>query len=184
MKYKSRVSKFITSIRKKIGVCSFDINSDIKSYKIHNSTGQIKLINPAKLSPTEIAAVCAAVSRDPSAVENRIDELTSSKEKRIMEFFTKYGHGSIGDLGSIWLSIEGVSMLTAFEFLNFNLVNAQEASTRYIGKFKKIPMYKPDGIDRETFDWIEKKYADLYDKVNTGLTKYFINDKGMSAECC
>ena len=85
--------------------------------------------------PEMQAATGATLSRDPGSIESRLKKIFSNEKtaQRILDvFFKQYGHNSIGDMGHIVFSIEGLSMKGAFSLVEHRLFNGQEASTRYL----------------------------------------------------
>ena len=79
------------------------------------------------------AALGASVSRDPASLKERTESLTERVKERIMgRYFRDYGHNSVGEMGQIFLSIEGISMPAAWKTISFRRFAGQEASTRYI----------------------------------------------------
>ncbi len=79
------------------------------------------------------AAIGAAQSRNPATLLERMLELTLQAVKRIIgRYFRNYGHSSVGEMGNLYLSFEGISMIGALRTINFPLFRGQEASTRYL----------------------------------------------------
>ena len=83
--------------------------------------------------PELFAAIGASVSRNPASLKERTESLTEATKERILgRYFRDYGHNSVGEMGQIFLSVEGVSMPTAWKTISFRRFAGQEASTRYI----------------------------------------------------
>ncbi|HIP21791.1 MAG TPA: hypothetical protein EYG72_02485 [Candidatus Pacebacteria bacterium] len=113
--------------------------------------------------PEMQAALGATLSRDPGSIESRLKKIFGSKKisQRILDvYFKKYGHNSIGDMGNLIFSIEGSSMRGAFNLLEDQLFNGQEASTRYLdfGKMGYLPV-------SEKVDEHSKECMNIYSEV-------------------
>ncbi len=89
--------------------------------------------------PEVVAMLQALYSRSPKSITTRVDVLTAEKAAPFMaQYYTGYGHASIGDCGQIVLFIEGVSMPVAKAIQDTPLYNGQEASTRYMDMSKAV----------------------------------------------
>lgn len=120
--------------------------------------------NPLK-SPEDNAAVLAWYSRSPAGYEELLGRLERVGSGSFMDrIFIQYGHGSVGDLGHLVVSLEGVSMLAAKAFEDTPLFNGQECSSRYLDfstvEYKVDPELQPPQYDRATE--LQSKLRDFY----------------------
>ncbi len=128
--------------------------------------------------PEMQAALGATLSRDPGSIESRLRKVFGSKtmSQRILDiYFKKYGHNSIGDMGTLMFSVEGLSMKGAFHLVEHQLFNGQEASTRYLN-FSEMGFLP---ISNEV-DTLSSQSMDLYKKVLSSEMKRNIEILGMS----
>jgi len=110
------------------------------------SGGYVLILNTgATIDPEAQAMLAALHSRSIGGIKSHLEVLAEKGADNFMsKFYVGYGHKSIGDLGSVSVFIEGVSMLTAKAFQDSRLYNGQEASTRYID-FATQPFINPLG---------------------------------------
>lgn len=108
--------------------------------------GTVLVLNTESAIDPEAQAMLAALhSRSIGGIRSHLTVLAEKGAENFMsKFYVGYGHKSIGDLGSISVFIEGVSMLAAKAIQDLRLYNGQEASTRYID-FAKQPFIDPLG---------------------------------------
>ncbi|KND50148.1 MAG: Thymidylate synthase thyX [Parcubacteria bacterium C7867-008] len=108
--------------------------------------GEVLVLNTGALITSEDKAMLGAMdSRSVGGIRKHLTRLGKSGSGNFMEqFYVGYGHQSIGDMGEVFVSISGVSMLTAKAIQHFPLYNGQEASTRYID-FASQPFVDPVG---------------------------------------
>ena len=135
--------------------------------------------------PEIIAAIGASLSRDPSPLAERVENILQKPviADRIMSrYFRNYGHNSIGDMGTLSLSVEGLSMLGAVETISFPLFNGQEASTRYISWNGKLSSHtllsrplRKEKLARRNIVLLFK----LYNKIREYLLQYYQQAEGM-----
>lgn len=91
--------------------------------------------------PEDLAMLQALYSRSPAPVATHLERIAVSGSGKFMDqFYVGYGHESIGDLGTISVFIEGLSMAAAKAFQDNELYRGQECSTRYID-FSTQPFY-------------------------------------------
>jgi len=97
----------------------------------------------AVVGPPAQAMLAALHSRSIGGIKSHLEVLNKRGPAGFMKtYFVEYGHKSIGDLGSLTIFIEGVSMLAAKAIQDSRLYNGQEASTRYID-FSQQPFIDP-----------------------------------------
>ena len=143
----------------------------------------VKEYNGAKIysivffDPEAMAALGASFSRNTkrSAVE-QIEFFLKSKgidskkvKESIMEYFTKYGHGSIRDMAIVFLVFENISVLDSARLLDFARFLGQEISTRYVLQHK-LANYFPN-FENPSFEdqYLTKDSPSVYkDPSNTG----------------
>lgn len=96
--------------------------------------GSVLVLNTGALIDPEAQAMLAALhSRSIGGIRSHLKVLAEKGPANFMsKFYVGYGHKSIGDLGSVSIFIEGVSMLAAKAIQDSRLYNGQESSTRYI----------------------------------------------------
>ncbi len=99
-----------------------------------SSGGMVLVLNTGAIIDPEAQAMLAALhSRSIGGIKSHLRVLAEKGPANFMsKFYVGYGHKSIGDLGSVSVFIEGVSMLAAKAIQDSRLYNGQEASTRYI----------------------------------------------------
>lgn len=103
---------------------------------------RIKIIDGSDVpSPEDTAMLMAMYSRSPAPVEVHLEKIAKVGSGNFMaQFYTGYGHESIGELGTISVFLEGLSMAAAKAFQDNPLYRGQECSTRYID-FSNQPFY-------------------------------------------
>lgn len=136
-------------------------------------------ISAIKMSPNP--EVCAALgaqqSRSPASLVSRAGNLTEPALKRIIgKYFKKYGHNSVGEMGTLFLSIEGISMIAALRVIDTPLFRGQEASTRYMS-FKDPSYSFPELLrsNREAHEVVRENSA-LYNEVFGILFNEYIQE--------
>ncbi len=125
-------------------------------------------------NPELQASLGATLSRDPGSAKDRLKKILSNPiiKKRIMDtYFKKYGHNSVGDMGNFIFSIEGLSMKGAFNTVENQLFNGQEASTRYLDFSTMGFLPINDKIDEYS-----KKSFEIYKKLKEDLITSFISN--------
>ena len=116
----------------------------------------------------------ATLSRDPGSIESRLEKVFGNEKiaQRVLDiYFKKYGHNSIGDMGTVMFSVEGLSMMGAVRLVEHRLFNGQEASTRYLdfGKMGYLPI-NPE------IDEYSKKAFEKYRYILDFLKNKFIQE--------
>lgn len=100
-------------------------------------------------NPEDLAMLQALYSRSPQSVDEHLEKVRSAGSGKFMDqYYTGYGHKSIGDCGFIAMFIEQVSMLAAKAIQDTPLYCGQEASTRYLDMFTQgclNPIGTPEG---------------------------------------
>jgi len=96
--------------------------------------GEIIVLDQGSVIGPEAAAMLGALySRSPDTVRNHLGVIAKRGADKFMgTYYVKYGHKSIGDMGTAYVFIENVSLLAAKAVQDFPLYNGQECSTRYI----------------------------------------------------
>lgn len=114
--------------------------------EIENGGTVLVLNTGATITPSAQAMLAALHSRSIGGIKSHLKVLHErGSEKFMSTYYVGYGHKSIGDLGSLTVFIEGVSMLAAKAIQDSRLYNGQEASTRYID-FSKQSFIDPVGM--------------------------------------
>lgn len=114
------------------------------------------------LPPEEGAMSQALYSRKPKSILFLLIQVLKKGAISFMEmFYSKYGHNSIGDCGSITLYIENVSMLAAKAIQDWPLYNGQEASTRYLDFSGRMMINPLAGLVGTNYLYIPKKKLTL-----------------------
>ena len=126
--------------------------------KITQRNIKITAVYVEEINPETQATIGATLSRDPGSIESRLEKIFGNKKisQRVLDvYFKKYGHNSIGDMGTVMFSIERLSMLGAFNLVEHTLFNGQEASTRYLnfGEMGFLPINSEiDKYSEEAFE--------------------------------
>lgn len=99
-------------------------------------------------------------SRSPKSVQKQIKLVMEKGAAKFMkQFYSGYGHKSIGDCGVVTIFVETVSMFVAKAIQDSRLYMGQEASTRYID-FTEQPINDP--IDTPDSQEIIDRWMDFY----------------------
>jgi thymidylate synthase ThyX len=108
----------------------------------------VLVLNTGSIIDPEASAMLGALhSRSIGGIRSHLKVLAEKGAENFMsKFYVGYGHKSIGDMGSITIFIEGISMLAAKAIQDHRLYNGQEASTRYID-FAHQPFIDPLGTE-------------------------------------
>ena len=124
--------------------------------------------------PEFLAALGASLSRNPASLSERICDFTPEKTARIIgDFFRRYGHSSIGEMGNLFFSVEGISMVDAIHTICFPLFFGQESSTRYIDFSSQGYVLPPDLCDSTDAHRIVREWFALYQDVLSILMQHF-----------
>ncbi len=121
--------------------------NDLAHVKVRTKRGAlVMLLNTGSVINAEAEAMLQALhSRSTKGVEEHLKTLAKrGPEKFMSQFYVGYGHKSIGDLGTVTLFVEGISMLAAKAIQDSQLYSGQESSTRYID-FSTQPFLNPRG---------------------------------------
>lgn len=99
-----------------------------------NDEGEIIVLDQGSVISPEAAAMLGALySRSPASVRQHLGVIAKRGAAKFMgTYYVRYGHKSIGDMGTAYVFIEKVSLLAAKAVQDFPLYNGQECSTRYI----------------------------------------------------
>ena len=126
------------------------------------------------IDPETAAALGASLSRNPASLLSRLKNLSAEMRDRILGvFFKGYGHSSVGEMGHLFLTVEGVSMLGAMLSIFFPLFKGQEASTRYID-FRDAEYMLPERIrNSKPVRGIVGTWFTLYKEITDYLTDHF-----------
>lgn len=123
------------------------------------------------LDAQDRAMLQALYSRSGQSVLTHLEKVDETGSAKFMQqYYTGYGHDSIGDCGNITIFFEGVSMLAAKAIQDTSLYNGQESSTRYID-FSSQPFRTHDGTQDDTSDWhkIHEGWRAIYLKVQAAM---------------
>lgn len=110
------------------------------------------------LNPEDEAMLQALYSRSAESAENHLEKIKTKGSGKFMEsYYVGYGHGSIGDGGTITIFIENVSILAAKAIEDSPLYSGQETSTRYINMTEQplIDPIKIPGTQSILNGWME-----------------------------
>ncbi len=128
-----------------------------------------------KFDPEVRAMMMAKYSRSYSSIEDRLPDTKESESKHkeaLAKYYISWGHKSVGQLGSVDVYFESVSMLAEKAIQDNRLYNGQSCSTRYID-FSNQPMTAPGGI--EIKEWQERFRAMYVEALDA--TKQFLHLK-------
>ncbi|WKZ25172.1 MAG: FAD-dependent thymidylate synthase [Patescibacteria group bacterium] len=122
------------------------------------------------LDPQDSAMLQALYSRSSDSVTTHLEKVREKGSGNFMNrFYVGYGHGSIGDCGTITLFIENVSILAAKAIQDWPLYSGQETSTRYIDMAKQ-PLEDP--LKTQASSKLLKDWMDFYVKSQEPLKEY------------
>lgn len=116
------------------------------------------------LHPETRAMLQAFYSRSYMGIEERLQDLGESEEKikaALKKYYVGYGHASVGELASITIFFEDVSMLAAKAIQDNPLYNGQESSTRYID-YSNQKFISPYGEDDTFFNFWGERFREFY----------------------
>lgn len=101
---------------------------------LRNGKSEVIILDQGSVIGPEAGAMLGALySRSPASVRKHLADISErGPEKFMSTYYVKYGHKSIGDMGTAYAFIENVSLLAAKAVQDFPLYNGQECSTRYI----------------------------------------------------
>ncbi len=114
----------------------------------------------AVIDPEAEAMLQALHSRSIGGIKSHLEVLSrKGPEKFMSTYYVGYGHKSIGDLGSVTVFLEGISMLAAKAIQDWPLYSGQESSTRYID-FAEQPFMNP--LDSKDGEKILENWRSFY----------------------
>lgn len=114
------------------------------------------------LTPEDVAMLQALYSRSPKSVLEHLEEIKRKGSAKFMsKWYVEYGHGSIGDGGTITIFVENISILTAKAFEDWPLYAGQETSTRYI-PMEDQPLVDPLSVATYRSREIQERWMDFY----------------------
>lgn len=126
-------------------------------FVLSDSTGKI-------LSPALQATVLAKYSRSPLSAREVIETLTEEESSKFNEkWFVEYNHSSVGELATLALCFENVSMVASKFLESFQRAAYSEKSTRY-QKFNSESFVLPPGCP-ETMSAFSRKFYDAYESL-------------------
>ena len=129
--------------------------------------------------PELFAAIGASVSRNPASLKERTESLTETAKERILgRYFRDYGHNSVGEMGQIFLSVEGISMPAAWKTISFRRFAGQEASTRYIDFSDQEYVLPPSMRKHEYFTHVVDSLFSTYKRVLDLCMEHFTEKSG------
>lgn len=121
--------------------------------------------------PEDLAMIQALYSRSPQSVVLHLEKVREVGSGKFMDqYYTGYGHKSIGDCGTITIFVEDVSMLCAKAIQDNPLYNGQEASTRYLDFAERVIV---NPLDSEEGEEIQLEWITLYKEVLETLIPHF-----------
>ena len=130
----------------------------------------ISIFDPKDLQLTAeaIATLQACTTRDKKSLVSRINDIDKEDIERVIgTYFIGYGHDSIGQLGSILIYFENLSMIATKAIQNNPLYNGQENSTRYPDVKQTMEEYLNnlsvfDPIDNDISRELIEEWLDFY----------------------
>ncbi len=115
----------------------------------------------SRICAEDMAMLGALYSRSDLGAIANIGTVKKRGSGSFMEtYYVGYGHGSIGKMGNVFISFEGVSMLFAKELQDDGLYVGQETSTRYMNFLERgfVTFSDDEGSGRE-LQFFERQYA-------------------------
>jgi len=149
-----------------------------------------KIITIGPMPAEKGAYALARYSRSPETIEESIRWVhTHSSEKFWEQYYFKYGHASIADLGHIMVCFENISELAAIELEDEPLWDGQAKSTRY-QDFSNLGYFIPDElagsplerIYRETVGSLLETYTAQHHRLKGHLAEQHPRPQGMNPE--
>lgn len=130
------------------------------------------LLESLLLTPEAVAMLQALYSRSSKSVLEHLEEIKLKGSSKFMsKWYVEYGHGSIGDGGTITIFIENVSILAAKAFEDSPLYAGQETSTRYID-MEQQPLVDPLNVAGFRSGEIQERWMDFYRNSQEETTEY------------
>jgi thymidylate synthase ThyX len=149
-----------------------------------------KVIAIGPMPPEKAAYALARYSRSPDSIEESIRWVYQrSSEKFWEQYYFKYGHASIADLGHVIICFENISELAAIDLEDEPLWDGQAKSTRY-QDFSKLGFYVPpeaapgphEALYRETVEGLINTYQEQHREVRAHLMEKHPRPPGMKEE--
>jgi thymidylate synthase ThyX len=123
--------------------------------------------------------------------ESDVNKKEMSLQKKMAEFYIKYGHESIGDCGSPTIFIEGISIIAAKAIQDTPLYRGQESSTRYINfanQFEQVRtlMEQAGGVsyheNKVAIDDLLQSYVTFYENTFKKMRVHRSSEMGVDYE--
>ena len=127
----------------------------------------------------------AFYSRSTMSIADRLATLGDTEEKMkkaLHSYYVGYGHESIGELGTITVFFEGISMLAAKAIQDDPLYRGQESSTRYIDFAKQPAVVPVDANNGSYMLELQEKCRAFYVKALPLLIERIKKEKPYSGE--
>ncbi len=116
-------------------------------------------------NPEDRAMLQALYSRSPKSVVEHLEKVRKVGSGKFMsQFYTGYGHKSIGDCAEVTIFVEDCSILAAKAIQDHALYRGQEASTRYLDMAAR-PLVSPTPAVRER----QERWMGLYRRATDEL---------------
>lgn len=137
------------------------------------------------MCPETRAMIQAFYSRSTMSIADRLATLGDTEEKMkkaLHSYYVGYGHESIGELGTITVFFEGISMLAAKAIQDDPLYRGQESSTRYIDFAKQLVVVPVDANNGSYMLELQEKCRAFYVKALPLLIERIKKEKPYSGE--
>lgn len=137
------------------------------------------------MCPETRAMIQAFYSRSTMSIADRLATLGDTEEKMkkaLHSYYVGYGHESIGELGTITVFFEGISMLAAKAIQDDPLYRGQESSTRYIDFAKQPAVVPVDANNGSYMLELQEKCRAFYVKALPLLIERIKKEKPYSGE--
>lgn len=110
-----------------------------------------EVIALAGWSPEVLAYAFAKYSRSALSIKQSIQEITDDKARKFLDtFYFQYGHASIADSAHVFLALEGIPDLAAYELEEEQLWDGQQQSTRYQDFAKSGRYFVPASVQNSS----------------------------------
>ncbi|HET6371595.1 MAG TPA: FAD-dependent thymidylate synthase [Nitrospiria bacterium] len=149
-----------------------------------------KVVAIGPMPPEKAAYALARYSRSPDSIEESIRWVYQrSSEKFWEQYYFKYGHASIADLGHVIICFENVSELAAIDLEDEPLWDGQAKSSRY-QDFSKLGFCVPtevapgphESLYRETVEGLINTYQEQHREIRSHLMERNPRPPGMKEE--
>lgn len=131
-------------------------------------------------NPEDEAMAQALYSRSSASITEHIEKIKIKGSGKFMEsYYIGYGHGSIGDCGTVTIYIENVSILAAKAIQDWPLYSGQETSTRYIDMAAQ-PLVDPlqTDLSKKTLDQWMQFYTEAQAETHEHLKTIYLRKEG------